>query len=233
MNKLKAIILLLILSFIFVNPISAQEDPSPSPTGSVVRDKVQEKVNQVLNNPFAYIGTVTDISGDNIQISKFSLDNSTVNSSSEIQQITAGDETVYVSIGKTTKTITFDDVAIGDFVVAMGYKSGNGVLETKRILTVEAITPSTRESGIYKVREIEGSEISVNKNGDSDVYTITTKNATIYEDVDGEMVDLSIKELNTEDKIIIAGTLDGNDLEARTIRVIKRAPETESEIIEE
>ena len=230
MDKLKLFLIIVFVAVLTASPVLAQEDPSPTPTGNDIRDKVQEKVNAVLDNPFAYIGTVTDISGVNIQIGKFSLNNGKTNSTSEIQQIGTDDNTVFVSIGKTTKTITFDDIAIGDFVISMGYKNGNGVLEAKRILTTEALQPSGREANVFTVREIDGTDISVNKNGDSDVYIVTTKSADIYiEDEEGVTEDLRASELNIEDKIIVVGIEAEGEIEARTIRVVSTTPVDEIE----
>lgn len=230
MNKLKLFLIIVFIAVLTATPLLAQEDPSPTPTGNDIRDKVQEKVNAVLDNPFAYIGTVTDISGVNIQIGKFSLDNGKTNSTSEIQQIGTDDNTVFVSIGKTTKTITFDDVAIGDFVISMGYKNGNGVLEAKRILTTEALQPSGREVNVFTVREIDGTDISVNKNGDSDIYVVTTTSADIYiEDDEGVAENLRVSELNIEDKIIVVGIEEEGEIKARTIRVISIVPEEAAE----
>jgi hypothetical protein len=229
-NKLKLFLIITFVAVLTATPILAQENPSPTPTGNNIRDKVQEKVNAVLDNPFSYIGTVTDISGVNIQIGKFSLNNGKTNSTSEIQQIGTDDSTVFVSVGKTTKTITFDDVAIGDFVISMGYKNGNGVLEAKRILTTEALQPSGREANVFTVREIDGTDISVNKNGDSDVYIVTTKNADIYMvDDEGTAEDLRVSELEVEDKIIVVGVEEEGEIEARTIRVVSTSPVDDTE----
>ena len=229
MNKIKLFIYITALFVFSISPVNAQEDPTPTSTSEAIREKVQEKVNAVLDKPFAYLGTVTDITGLNIQIGKFSLDNGQTNSSSEIQQIATDDNTAFVSVGKTIKTIVFDDVAIGDFIVAMGYKTGNGVLEAKRILTTEALQSSGRESNIFTIREIESGDISVNTNGDSETYTVTTKNADIYFlDDEGEADSLRVSELNIEDKIIVVGVDVEGEIEARTIRVISFATGTES-----
>ena len=229
MNKITLFIYITALFVFSISPVNAQEDPTPTSTSEAIREKVQEKVNAVLDKPFAYLGTVTDITGLNIQIGKFSLDNGQTNSSSEIQQIATDDNTAFVSVGKTIKTIVFDDVAIGDFIVAMGYKTGNGVLEAKRILTTEALQSSGRESNIFTIREIESGDISVNTNGDSETYTVTTKNADIYFlDDEGEADSLRVSELNIEDKIIVVGVDVEGEIEARTIRVISFATDTES-----
>jgi hypothetical protein len=116
----------------------------------------------------------------------------------------------------------------------MGYKNGSGVLEAKRILTTEALLPSGREANVFTVREIEGSEISVNKNGDSDVYIVTTTNADIYiEDDEGVVEELRVTELNVEDKILVVGVEEEGEIAARTIRVVSAAPADEGEELSE
>lgn len=90
-----------------------------------VRSKVQEKVKEIQTNSVFFMGTVTDISESTLQIEL---------KSGEIEQASTTEETDYLSETKTRKTIEKEDVAIGDFIIAMGFASGNDVLEAKRIV---------------------------------------------------------------------------------------------------
>jgi hypothetical protein len=72
-----------------------------------------------------YKGTITDISEDTLQ---------TKSSSGEINQIVISTDTTYSNIIKHPKKNIFTDLAIGDFIVAIGPKNTNKVLEAKRVL---------------------------------------------------------------------------------------------------
>ncbi len=96
-----------------------------------IRQKVQEKVEAALNRPKAYIGTVTDITDSTIQIKT---------QKGEIRQIsTSADSTAVVKGSVNTKSVKLTDIAIGDFVAAMGYINSGSVLSAQRILITDAV----------------------------------------------------------------------------------------------
>jgi len=79
-RKQKLILKLFIIPLVFITLplrfiVQAQNEDA-SPAAEEVQRKVQEKILKASQKPKAYIGTVTDISENTIQISKFSLDNS-------------------------------------------------------------------------------------------------------------------------------------------------------------
>ena len=88
---------------------------------SAFEENEGDRLEKAANKPKAYLGTVTDITDSTIQIK------TTV---SEIKQVSVSEEVVYV------KT----EPAIGDFIVAMGYKNGNQVLNAQRILITPPVT---------------------------------------------------------------------------------------------
>ena len=133
MKKVKLLITFIFLFFL-VTPIYAQETATDS-SDNEIREKVQEKVEKVLNTPYFYMGTITDISEDTIQIDELLLNGS--QTGSQIQLIATDDSTTYAKILKTSSNIDFDEIAIGDFVIAMGFKNGQDVIEAKRIMKQE------------------------------------------------------------------------------------------------
>lgn len=216
MNKRIYLFLITFLILIPFKVIYAQDSATDS--SDSVREKVQEKVNQALNTPIAYIGSVTDLSEKTLQISKYT---STKDKSGEIQQVSVGDGTVLVNVVGNSKTVKFSDVAIGDFIVAMGYANGNSVLEAKRILITQALEPSKRKSVFGTISEI-------------DVKTVTIKNQNTQTVLKfpKSWIGPEIKELNEGDQIIATGVSD-NDLEVRTIKLIPQdttssTPESET-----
>lgn len=133
--------------------------PSPSPeagssASSDIRLKVAQKVQEAMQKPKAYIGTVTDIADSTIQIKT---------GDGQIDQIsTEGDSvTVVNQAGKNNKAVKLTDIAIGDFIVAMGYVNGNSVLNAQRILITNPITEANIVSTFGSVTDTSSKNITV------------------------------------------------------------------------
>lgn len=211
---MKTKIFILLIYLLIAVPVSAQ---SPTTNGNI-RDKVQQKLATASKIPSSYIGSVTDISESTLQIDKFDIAKQS-GDSGEIEQVETSDTTKFVNVGKTTKTVNFSDIAIGDFIVAMGYKNENGVLESKRILVIEPIKPSTRKSYLGEIAETTKNKITIKVNDSEKTFNIT-KNADLEDYANNEEVKLTDFEEN--DRIIVVTTDDEN---ARTVFLLT-SPET-------
>jgi hypothetical protein len=169
-----------------------------STDSSEVREKVQEKVKQAQTIPFSYIGTVTDIAEDTIQLRALT---------GEIKQASVDDDTEYFNqTGSTSKTINFKDVAIGDFIIAMGFKNGQEVLQTKRLLVTTALESPTRKAVLGKAKSIEGKALVVESNS-------TETELTFPKTWKGPEID----EIENDAEIIIVYTTDGDENTIRTV----------------
>ncbi len=175
---------------------SGQEEATEE--AETVRDKVAEKVAKAKNIAFAYIGTVTDISESTLQIK---------DGEEEIKQISTEEETTFVKTIKTSTVVKFQDVAIGDFIIAMGFKNGNAVLEAKRILITAAIEPSNRKAISGQAAEIASKTISL-KLADGTSWSVEFGKSWKGPELD---------EISEEETIIIAGTASENTLKARSL----------------
>jgi len=159
-----------------------EEEKTATDEADSVRLKVEEKLANALKNPKAYIGTITDISKSTYQLK---------NQSGEIEQLSFTEDTTFVKIDKTTKSITSDDVAIGDSIIAMGFKNGNEVLEAKRILVTELSENTNRN--ISLVRIVKDSKAST----------------------------LKLLDLEKDQIVYVFGSLVKENFEARTIYLIE------------
>ena len=176
-------------------------DSQTTSSESGVRETVLKKVEDILNSPKAYIGTVTDIAEKTIQLKT---------DSGTIEQVSAVDEKLAViRQNPTAKEVKFTDIAIGDYIIAMGYRNGNHVLNAKRILITQP-TPVPQIKIYYgKVKSISKKEIIVNEN-DKAAVTTTTK--------------LSNKKIKAEDTVIVVGTTVKDIFTARTIFLVESNP---------
>jgi len=175
------------------------ESTSASPSAETkeatdaVRQKVNEKISMIEKSPTAYIGTVTDITDANIQIK---------DQEGEIKQIAIDkDLTDFVKNIDTPKTIESTDVAIGDFVIAMGLKNGNKVLDGKRIIVSTAFKPSARTATFGTITVVDKKLVTVKDNSEKETILSFGTSWTGPE----------ISELKEGDKVVAVGeTKDEN-----------------------
>lgn len=138
---------------------------------SGIRAKVEEKVKELINKPKAYLGTVTDIADSTIQIKT---------NESQIQQISARDENISViKAGTTNKAVKLTDVAIGDFIVAMGYINSNSVLTAQRILITSPVTEPKVIATLGKLSDID-KKIATSKSAKAKLKTVKEDDQIIF-----------------------------------------------------
>lgn len=158
-------------------------------------------------NPTSYVGTVTDITNTVIQIK---------NSSGDIEQVTSQEGTGFVDLrNDNVKTIQAKDVAIGDYIVAMGSKEQNGILAASRVLVTDAVKETPRTALLGTVSASDPLKLTLTSIKTNEVTTVTPASGI---QIDGA---LRFSGINDGDKIIAVGTLTGSTLEARTIKIIK------------
>ena len=152
MKKILSIIFLITTFFLYINPSFAQETETATQEAvnqtneSELREKVREKIEIAKNKPKAYLGIITDISEDTLQIK---------NEDEEIQLISLNkEETAYIKTNGSSEKAEFDDLAIGDFVVSMGYINDEKVFEAKRILVTSSLIKPVRKIIFGNVKEI-------------------------------------------------------------------------------
>jgi hypothetical protein len=184
-----------------------QEQEESTESSDTIRQKVQDKVEQAKTVPHFYMGTVTDIAEGTIQIRT---------SSGEIKQVsTAEDETTYVSLVNDREEVEFSDVAIGDFLVAMGFKNSNEVLDAQRVLVTTPPGEIGRAIVAGNILEIFSGEVVIEKEGEQEItldFPRVWKGPDLDELAEGEM-------------LIAVGEADGNTISIRSIFQIQEESE--------
>ncbi|MEK7536721.1 MAG: hypothetical protein AAB559_03025 [Patescibacteria group bacterium] len=137
----------------------------------------------------SYVGTVTDISSGTIQIKTVKGD---------IEQMSIVEETSYVNTLKKNTEVKSTDIAIGDYIVAMGFVNGNKVLDAKRILITSPL-----EENKYSAKEITIETLSKTKIND---ITLPKK-----------WVGPNVSELEVGQTIIVVGTSENEKYSLRSI----------------
>lgn len=196
---------------------TAEPSPESNSTESSIRENVQKKVNEALNKPKAYIGTITDIAESTIQIKS---------SGGSIEQISVDPDTLNVVKQTGTsaaKTIKLTDVGIGDFIVAMGYTNSNSVLDAQRILVTDQITDNSINSYLAKIDSIKGSSITATTIKDQKELSITPgKNTDIYLFKNSKATTTKVSNLEKDSLIILVNDEGGKTPTPRSIFAISQ-----------
>ncbi len=188
----------LILASLFLIPtVSAQEDSSPSGTDAV-RDKVRKTIENLVKKPKAVIGTLDSVTDSTLKIKtedgKFVL-------------VATNKDTKYIKTTKGKQTeVKFVDLAIGDFIAALGYKNGDGILSAQRVLAFDE-APFLQKQVVYgKVETNKKGVLTIKHLKTAEVWTVETSVKTeIAKKLDGK---IEAKEIEEEDKIVAVGTLN-------------------------
>jgi hypothetical protein len=222
MKKIIPLIIMasLVLSIFTANIYAQQQATHSTDSGQAeesdsIREKVKEKVEQARNQPKAYIGTITDITEETLQIK---------NKNDEIRLISFGsDKTFFVKVNKTSKNITFEEVGIGDFITAMGFiDNETQVLDAKRVLITAPLSKLTRSVIVGEVTEVEKRKVTMTGSGTEEITLEFPKRWKGPE----------IAEIEEGQTLIAVGELEEKTLTIRTIEIASSpepspTPETE------
>jgi len=198
---MKRIILLTIITlFVFTVTFSKISAQNATDEADGVRERVKEKVEAAKKNAKAYIGSVTDKTEDTLQIQ---------NDSGEILLISINpDSASFARIDKKTTSADYDDIGIGDYVIAMGFANGNGVLEAKRVVITSQPEPLNTEVIYGTISEIKSKEVA-----------LSTKTGDFSIDFPKRWKGPEISELKENMSLISIGVIEGNVISIRTIHI--------------
>lgn len=179
------------------------ESSTATDEADVIRDKVQKKAVEAANKPIFYMGSVTDITEMSIQMK---------DSAGEIKQVSVDKDTDFVKVTTETKQASYDDTAIGDFIIAMGYNDGNDVLAAKRVIITTQPSKTTRTANIGKITQISGKKVTM----ESPDQTLTLEFGKSWKGPE-------ISELEEGIQIIAVGEVKEQTLTVRTLFIIPEA----------
>jgi hypothetical protein len=202
---------------------SFQKRTSPTPPtdasdSSDIRKKVAEDLANTINRPKAYIGVITDITDSTVEIKS---------AQSDIQQISINTESTNVvnMTAKVQKQVKTTDIAIGDFIVAMGYIETNAVLSAQRILITNPIADPKTSINQAKVVSVTKKNVTVSNFPDNTEIVVQPVASTdIKGVVDGKLSTIKLATINTDDILIYISTKDDkNTPSIRTIFQIQKS----------
>ncbi|QQS39511.1 hypothetical protein IPM62_02775 [Candidatus Woesebacteria bacterium] len=213
-------ILIVFLLFVFsIGGVHAQVS-SDSAESNEIREKVQEKLEEAKNKAKAYIGTITDITDTTIQIK---------DAQGEIQQISSNDDAMYVKTNGSSSKISLDDVAIGDYIVAMGFKNGTSVLSASRIL-ITSVEPDLMKVTVWGKISFNDDDNMEITDKDGNVFIVNpVKGAKYFLYQDNENQSVKYSEFDDNDTAIVMGEKEDDTIDASLIQIVNKGDVDESE----
>lgn len=182
------------------NTIDSSKDESSSESAEERSARLEIEI--LKKDPIAYIGTVTEITENKLEMEGLN---------SEILQANMDSNAKYIN--KEGKEIKFTDLAIGDHIAALGFKNDNDILATKRIL----ITTPTDFSNRFM---LAGSVIKIDKK----VLSLISDNKTYEITFPKKWTGPEIKEVKGDDKVIVIGSNDDGKYTLEVIEIIPVTP---------
>lgn len=205
---------------LIASPAAAQQQESTSSIRNLVREKVKEKLATLAKKPSALTGTLEQITDSTLEVKT---------RDGKVQLASTTDQTLYLRIGGSKRNqIKFADLVLGEFVVVMGYRNDNGVLEAKRVVAYDKKPTNSRQAVYGVVTKTEKTALSIQHPKTSpSPWTVKISSKTkITAKVDTRIEEVGLDQVKVGDRIAAAGTADPktpNTLQAKRVHVIPGA----------
>lgn len=204
-----ALVLLLIYTFFvgLLSPASAQ-----TPTTSI-GDQIKDKVQNIAGNQrlAGFMGEVTDKTDGTM----------TITTKNSPRQTTIDPKAVVISQkNKQRKTVTSDDIAINDFIIAMGtLDSGNKTFIAKRILIIDKPLLVTRTALNGTITQIDTNQITLETKSRGEWLIKLTSKTAIRNF--GNAKALKTTDLELHQRVLFMGKITGDKtLEASSVLIL-------------
>ncbi len=192
-----------------------------------VKEKVEEKIEEVKTraNKKGFFGELKEIAENILTVEALSGE--------RLAKVDEDTEIVLFDKGKK-ETIKFEDLALGNFAIVMGYATQNGTVEAKRIVVTKKAPESTRREALFGIIQSIDKTSIILKNPNDETHQIKTdKKTEIEKKTNDKFEDIEVDNLSKGDTIIVAGQpskADEKILVATKIRVLlSKEPEKEEE----
>ena len=179
---------------------SDDEEVDEAESESSLEQRIEDRLAAARSILKAMLGFVSDIVDGTLQIT---------NDSGEIRQISTSETTTFGNIVNTPADIEVSDIAIGDYIIAMGNIDDNQILDAARVVVTEPPGELTRKLYFAAIQSIESRTITI-ISGENSVE------ATFPRSWKGP----EIAELSEGDEIALVLIDDDGELTVRTIELL-------------
>lgn len=154
------------------------------------------------------LGTVTDIASETIQIRT---------QSGSIEQVSINEQTSYASLVSNSGTIEFSDIAIGDFVTALGPIGEASVMAADRILVTSEPEAPAIAAAQGDIQDVTTRNLSIIDTKTGEELSVDFSDASVSRFVDGALEDDNLTSSEPGDQIVVIGELSDGQIVAEQI----------------
>lgn len=215
MNKVIVSLLLVIAFGLLWSPAQAQEQSTGSGTTESLKKRIEKLIEEkrdqiegVLSDlgirKRGFIGEVQRVSEESITIR--------TKKGTEIVSVDG------VTLLKASRTIAVKDIAVGDWVVVMGYVE-NDTFQARRILiSAESLRPDPQIVEVGSITNVDRTSLTLQARGSGDTITVTTTRTTEYQDIQGN--EIARTDLTEDTQALVVGVDEDSEKTATLIRVL-------------
>jgi hypothetical protein len=215
-----------------VSTESSEAEEKVKDIRDALKEQVKEKIEEVKSNQKkkGFFGELKEIAEKVL----------TIHALGGERLVKIGDDTEIVLFEKDKKTnIKFEDLALGDFIIVMGYSTQNGSVEGKRLVVTKKAPDADKRLAFFgEIQSLDKTSIVLKIAQSDDTYQIKTDKKTIVQrKIKDKIQKIEVANLTAGDIIIVIGTASKDDekiIEASLIKVVSsKTPEEELKIKEE
>ncbi|MBU0619030.1 hypothetical protein KKD62_02215 [Patescibacteria group bacterium] len=205
-KKISIFLLLFTLCSLLFTPFIQAQSPTPEASDEV-KEKIKERLEENVDEDVDKVKSLVDDQTSQLvkrgfpgKLKNITTDTLLIEIADEVKQASFSEETVFVK-SPGNNQLNPEDLAVGDFIIAMGFLNDTGVLESKRVVVTTEPKPAPARQLLWgKVKEIDNQTIVFN---DHEITLASSKNLKIKGIEEPE-----IEDINLEDKIYVIVTLD-------------------------
>lgn len=201
--------------------LATTASPSAIPEEEII-DNIKERLEEVVddkekidtisedltNKNYAWVGTISEISENNITIQTLE---------GKKQGTLTSETTILRLVKKKSEEIKPEDLEIDEYIIAMGPKSTDNTITVKRLLAAEEPESIPEKKVIWgKVSEIDNKKITLKNNGESTTITISNKTTIKI----SETEEPTLEDIQLEDKLYAVVTLDENNAISQVDKIL-------------
>ncbi|MBI1863823.1 hypothetical protein HYS03_01305 [Candidatus Woesebacteria bacterium] len=178
------------------------------------KDQIASTSATKIQKPISFIGTITDIAENTIQIKTLEQ---------KIDQVLVDPKnTTFVkTLDSSSKAITQEDVAIGDFVIALGFIQDNNVLKTQKLIISSLIKEVKDEVLLVQLQNLTTTLTAKDIQNGETVNIKAGKNISFSSNIKNTKI-TRLSDLDTNQTILVVGIKDSTgNFVARRLHLIK------------
>ncbi len=195
----------------------AASSPISSPSAEVTTQKLKERIERIVEEKREQVKGALDqlrtrrrgIVGE---VTRVSAETITVKTSRTTVILPLNKD---VSMVKGKKPISVDDVAVGDWIVAIGSEPEDDFVPEHLVIVSTSLRPVPRVITLGNVESVTKTQVVVSPRAGGEARTYTLGKNTVYQDSTGNKV--ALKDITTSMSVLVIGTTNDANVTTATL----------------